>query len=179
MGSEMCIRDSPDSHGMNGPINSTWPAVTYDCVGAFVNASSSVATPHAKDPYGGTNLGTYVATLNINPSNWTRSFARTGYYDPYVYRSNLHVLTRHLVTKIEFDTSGKQIKATDVKFKSDPNSDEYTVKAGREVIVSGGAINTPQILQLSGIGDKNFLKSKGIDVVLESPAVGYLSLIHI
>mgnify|MGYP002722020936 FL=1 len=173
------ISPNPDSHGMNGPINSTWPAVTYECVGAFVNASSSVATPHAKDPYGGTNLGTYVATLNINPSNWTRSFARTGYYDPYVYRSNLHVLTRHLVTKIEFDTSGKQIKATDVKFKSDPNSDEYTVKAGREVIVSGGAINTPQILQLSGIGDKDFLKSKGIDVVLESPAVGYNLQDHI
>ena len=90
-----------------------------------------------------------------------------------MYRSNLHVLTQHLVTKINFDKSGKQLKATEVKFKSSPDSDEYTVKVGREAIISGGAINTPQILQLSGIGEKGFLKSKGIDAVLNLPGVGY------
>ena len=163
----------PNSHGKDGPIHASWPAVPFECTGAFINASVDVAAPFANDPYAGTNLGTYVATSNINPTNWTRSFSRTGYYDPIVYRSNLHVLTQHLVTKINFDKSGKQLKATEVKFKSSPDSDEYTVKVGREAIISGGAINTPQILQLSGIGEKGFLKSKGIDAVLNLPGVGY------
>ena len=163
----------PNSHGKDGPIHASWPAVPFECTGAFINASVDVAAPFANDPYAGTNLGTYVATSNINPTNWTRSFSRTGYYDPFVYRSNLHVLTQHLVTKINFDKSGKQLKATEVKFKSSPDSDEYTVKVGREAIISGGAINTPQILQLSGIGEKGFLKSKGIDAVLNLPGVGY------
>lgn len=167
------IESNSDSHGNKGPIQVSWPGQAYEACGAFVNTSSDNFSPFAQDAYSGFNIGTYAAMSTINPSNWTRSFARSGYYDPYVYRENLHVLTEHLVTKIDMDNSGKLAKATAVHYKAKPNGKEYTVKVGREAIVSGGAVNTPQILQLSGIGEKSFLESKQIGVVVDSPGVGY------
>ena len=73
--------------------------------------------------------------------------------------------TRAFVTKINFD--GR--RATGVTYKK--NGKERTINA-KEVILSGGAFNTPQLLQLSGIGDSEFLKSKGIEPRVHLPGVG-------
>ncbi|SHO78726.1 Uncharacterized protein MSYG_3073 [Malassezia sympodialis ATCC 42132] len=162
------------SHGGNGPIYVSYPGYTYPPVGDFINTSSTVAVPFTSNPDGGNNTGTFVATSNINPTNWTRSWSRSGYIDPNVARSNLVILTDHQATQILFDTSNsKNVKATGVKFKHDRNSREYTVNAGREVILSAGSINTPQLLQLSGIGDAKFLQSKKVNVAVDLPGVGY------
>ena len=167
------ISSEPGSHGTKGPIQVSWPGEIYDSIGAFIKAASKTGAPYVKDPYSGHNIGAYVALETLNPSNWTRSFSRSGYYDPYVYRKNLKVLTGHLVTKVEMEKGQKLAKATGVTYQAKPDGQTYHVKAGREVIMSGGAVNTPQILQLSGIGEKNFLNSKKIDVVVDSPGVGH------
>ena len=77
------------SHGTDGPIHTSWPAVTFDSVAAFVQAAAQVGVPFNPDPDSGNTTGAFVATSAINPGNWTRSFSRTGYLDPYIYRPNL------------------------------------------------------------------------------------------
>lgn len=167
------IEYESSSHGHNGPIHTTWPAVTYDPIGAFIRSSEAVAAPLNSDPYNGRNWGTYVAAATMKKSDWTRSYSRTGYIDPVASRSNLHVLTGHTVTKINFDRSDRNnVKATSVEYAASSGEATHTVHANREVIVSGGAINSPQILQLSGIGPSSLLNSLGIDVVVNLPGVG-------
>ncbi|HDA6487204.1 TPA: GMC family oxidoreductase N-terminal domain-containing protein, partial [Staphylococcus aureus] len=80
-------------------------------------------------------------------------------------RKNLTVETRAFVTEIHYE--GR--RATGVTYKK--NGKLHTIDA-KEVILSGGAFNTPQLLQLSGIGDSEFLKSKGIEPRVHLPGVG-------
>ncbi|WFC99585.1 hypothetical protein MYAM1_002330 [Malassezia yamatoensis] len=167
------IKYDASSHGSNGPIHTTWPAVTYKPIGAFIRAAQSAGTEFNNDPYNGQNWGTYVSAATIKKSDWTRSYSRTGYLDPVTSRSNLHVLTGHVATKIVFDQSNShKAKATGVEYATSSDGTRHTVYVNKEVIVSGGAINTPQILQLSGIGSKSLLSSVGIDTVVNLPGVG-------
>ena len=97
-----------------------------------------------------------------------RMSASRAYLRPALRRRNLDVETRAFVTKLIFDENNSK-KVTGVTFKK--NGKEHTVHAN-EVILSGGAFNTPQLLQLSGIGDSEFLKSKGIEPRMHLPGVG-------
>lgn len=98
---------------------------------------------------------------------------------------HLDIMLDTLATKVTFDTTGDKPRATGVEYMSgaslyraDPRSGSAQpegtghVKAAKEVIVAGGAYNTPQILKLSGVGPKEELEKFGIDVVLDLPGVG-------
>ena len=111
-------------------------------------SASVVSAPATNNPDSGNAWGTFVANSAINPGNWTRSTSRTGYIDPYTYRSNLVVLTGYMVSKINFDTSNKDsVKATSVDFMKKRGGKVHQVKAKREVILSAGSVNDPQILE--------------------------------
>ncbi|WFD33247.1 hypothetical protein MCUN1_000060 [Malassezia cuniculi] len=167
------IEYNDNSHGHNGPIYTSWPGYTYPPVGAFIRSAQKVSADFNNDPYNGESHGTYMSLSTINPSSWTRSFARTGYLDGVRGRRNLHVLTGHTVTKINFDRSdSNNVRATGVVYAAGAGQDSHTVNANKEVILSGGTINNPQILQLSGIGETGLLNSLGIDVVVDLPGVG-------
>ena len=100
-----------------------------------------------------------------------RSYSARAYYEPNKGRSNLTVLTNALVSKIDFEKSADaDAKATGVSFIVDGIT--HNVNAKREVIVCGGTINSPQILELSGIGSPDVLSQAGVDVVVSLPAVG-------
>lgn len=105
----------------------------------------------------------------MDPKIVQRSYARTGHFDG-INRSNHDVVTESHVTKIILEDG----IATGVIFRQGRgNSTTYTtVKANREVILSAGAIHSPQILQLSGIGPKKLLQSAGIDTRIDLPGVG-------
>lgn len=167
------IEYNTDSHGTNGPIYTSWPGYTYPPVGAFIRSAQKVSADFNNDPYNGKSDGTYVSLSTINPNSWTRSFSRTGYLDGHRGRKNLHVLTGHTVTKINFDRSNRNnVRATGVSYAAGAGEDSHTVHVNKEVILSAGTINDPQILQLSGIGESGLLKSHGIDVVVDLPGVG-------
>ncbi|MCQ9844266.1 GMC family oxidoreductase N-terminal domain-containing protein, partial [Staphylococcus aureus] len=97
--------------------------------------------------------------------NGRRVSASLAYLRPAMKRKNLTVQTRAFVTEINYE--GR--RATGVTFKK--NGKTHTVAAG-EVILSGGAFNTPQLLQLSGIGDSEHLNSLGIETRVHLPGVG-------
>ncbi|KAG4437134.1 hypothetical protein IFR05_007396 [Cadophora sp. M221] len=108
-----------------------------------------------------------------DPVTETRSYARTAHYDSVQERSNYAILTGHKVAKINFSTRRKSIIATSVRLVSrTDNSSVSTVTAKKEIILAAGAIHTPQIIQLSGIGPREVLKAAGVELVLDLPGVG-------
>ena len=120
------------------------------------------------DAWSGDHLGFYssLAAVDRTSDKGRRSYAATGYLRPNLGRQNLKVLTEALVTQINLDGNS----ATGVQFMH--NEQEYNVKASTEVILSGGVINSPQILELSGIGDPEILKAAGVECKIENKRVG-------
>src|SRR5699024_9222897 len=99
----------------------------------------------------------------------TRSSSSVSYLHPIMDRENLDILTEHWVTQILFDDDNR---ATGVKYPSNPFDRREPLTASREVIVSSGAIDTPKLLMLWGIGPADHLKETGVDVRVDSPGVG-------
>ncbi|KAH9954469.1 glucose-methanol-choline oxidoreductase, partial [Russula dissimulans] len=107
------------------------------------------------------------------PRSGTWSSTLTGYFETNANREDLVVLTGAEATKVFFKatTQGKAPRVAEaVEFIS--GGKKYTVKARREVIMSAGTFKTPQLLELSGIGDKNLLKQFGIETLIDLPGVG-------
>lgn len=169
------LKWNPASHGTSGNIMTGWPGKSYPFVQSFLTAVSNTGTPVNNDPDAGENWGAYLATSAIKAENWHRSSSRTGYLDPIdTERTNIHVLTGHQATKVLFDTADpNNVKATGVQYGTDANSPLLTVNAAKEVIISGGTINSPQLLQHSGIGDAAQLSPLGINSTVDLPGVGH------
>jgi choline dehydrogenase len=123
------------------------------------------------DPRDGLALGGYTNLINMDPQGRKRSYAATAYWLPAAARSNLDVLTGALVERILFEkkSEGKPV-ATGVRYST--NGETTEAKAGREVILCAGSFGSPQILELSGIGDPEILGKYGIDVVVANENVG-------
>ena len=100
-------------------------------VGDWTDTLSNVGIPTNTDAYGGDDSGGFVATSAINPSNWTRSYARSAYIDPLPPRSNLAILTGATVTRLIFgnSTDGNGNKnATAVEFATSRTATRKQVK---------------------------------------------------
>jgi choline dehydrogenase-like flavoprotein len=135
----------------------------------FKNAFTELDLPFVEEPAAGNAVGHFWCPSSINAKTMTRSSALYAYYDRVSHRSNLKLLAKHQVTEIMFD---KTLGATGVKATNRDNDHQVTFKASKEVILAAGAIFTPQILQLSGIGPKKVLAAAGVKTKLDLPAVG-------
>ena len=131
---------------------------------AFVEAAQQQGFTLNPDFNGESQEG--VGFYQITTRDGRRMSAARAYLHPALKRASCEIITRAQVTRILFD--GKT--ANGVEFVH--NNKTRQVKANREVIVSAGAINSPQILQLSGIGDPDLLKQYGISPRVDLPGVG-------
>ena len=155
----------PDKyHGDKGPLKLTTPKNENPLFGAFFESVQEAGYPLTDDVNGAQQEGFGKFDQTIYRGR-RRSAARS-YLHPVKNRPNLTVLTKAMVHRILFD--GK--KATGVEFKKGRKT--YNIEAKREVILCGGAINSPQLLQLSGIGNAEELKDHGIRPVHNLPGVG-------
>src|SRR3954470_22683470 len=102
--------------------------------------------------YGGDTFGAEVSTSCINPSNWTRSYSRSGYLDPLPDRGNYDVLANAHVTRLVFDksSSSDNLTASAVEYTMDNGTTTLSVKVKKEVILAGGTIGSPAVLLHSG-----------------------------
>jgi choline dehydrogenase-like flavoprotein len=120
----------------------------------------------------GKNTGCWTSLVSVDPRNATRSYAAAAYYRPNASRPNLVVLTEAEVQKVllkeEADAAGW--KAEGVSFTH--GGVQFSAFASREVIVSAGSVQSPQILELSGIGGSATLGAAGIPVKVDNPNVG-------
>lgn len=126
------------------------------------------------DPYSGQNWGAYVATSCINPTNWTRSYSRSGYLDALSPRSNYAVLANAQVTRLLFNSSSpaNNLTANAVEYTLDGGATKLTVNVNKEVILAGGSVGSPTVLLYSGVGPKDVLSAAGIPILSELPGVG-------
>ncbi|MBE1582096.1 choline dehydrogenase [Nonomuraea angiospora] len=157
---ENCLAD-PDTpwRGHGGPLVLERGAASTPLYDAFFEAVQQAGYPLTDDVNGYRQEG--FARFDRNIRRGRRLSAARAYLHPVMKRPNLTVKTRVLVTKVVFDGT----RAVGVEF------DGGRVRAG-EVILCGGAINSPQLLQLSGIGNAEELRKLGIDVVHDLPGVG-------
>ncbi|KIM78152.1 GMC oxidoreductase [Piloderma croceum F 1598] len=166
--------------GINGPIKTCSQKVYTDNVPAFIQACNTLEIPTNANPYGGHTFGVYDVRKNVDLETGKRVDAAEAYYVPVASRNDLKVVTGAHATKIEFkrksDGDGKLI-ASGVHFVVDGNS--FVANASKEVILSAGAIQTPQLLELSGIGNATRLAGFGIQPLIDLPSVGENLIDHI
>jgi choline dehydrogenase len=124
----------------------------------------------SKDPRSGSAIGGFNQVNTVDPKLKRRSYAARDYYEPNASRPNISLLTHALVSKIEIEETDGDARACGVQFIIDQT--KHSVKVNREVIVCGGAINSPQILELSGIGRSEILENAGVQVIVENAGVG-------
>ncbi|KAI1796681.1 GMC oxidoreductase [Ganoderma leucocontextum] len=171
--SEGGIQYVASSRGTDGPVHVSYPGFMLPVVGNWTTALANIGVDVSQDAYNGDAWGAYVASSSINPSNWTRSYARSAYIDPLAPRSNLAILPNATVTRIIFDTSNaKNLTATGVEWASADGASKQTINVKKEVILAGGTVGSPQVLQLSGVGPSDVLKAAGVDTLLDLPGVG-------
>lgn len=118
----------------------------------------------------GDAVGRFWVPSSEHPINRTRSYARYAYYDPIASRPNYHLLIGHKVEKLIL-SSTNEVEAV-IFYQRDHPEEKMTVKATKEVVLAAGAVHSPQILQLSGVGPKNVLETANIDVKVDAPGVG-------
>ena len=162
--SEHQERGASAHHGVGGPLNVSDVTTRHEVSDAVVEACVEAGIPRNTDVNGEDQEG--VSYYQLTVKNGQRCSAAVAYLHPAMGRANLTVETRALTTRVIFE--GK--RAVGVEYLQ--NGVRKTARARREVILSGGAINSPQLLQLSGIGPGELLRDHGIEVVADLPGVG-------
>ena len=158
-------RGADEFHGADGPLSVSNMRIQRPICDAWVAAAQAAGYPFNPDYNGMTQEG--VGYFQLTTKNGRRCSAAVAYLKPIRGRNNLQVITKALVSRIELD--GK--KVTGVAYR-DASGSEKIVSARREVILSGGAINSPQVLMLSGIGDPDTLTQNGITPIHSLKGVG-------
>jgi len=166
----------PKMNGTSGPIQVSYADETFygPLQKAWPETFKNLKVPATGDHISGTLTGGYINPCAVDMKTRQRSYAASAYYTPEVAkRPNLDVITEALAEKIVFDkaAAGGEAVATGAQFKA-KDGKSHTIKVRKEVIVCTGSITSPQILELSGIGDAKLLQSHGIDVVVDNPHVG-------
>lgn len=149
--------------GHNGPLYLEKGPAKNPLFKAFFDAAVAAGFKRTDDVNGYSQEG--FGPFDKNVKNGRRWSSSTAYLHPVMNRKNLTIMTRHQVHRVIFEGD----KAVGVVAQRGKKITEYRAK---NVVLCGGAINTPQVLQLSGIGPAELLKKHGIPVVKDLPGVG-------
>ncbi|KIX92842.1 uncharacterized protein Z520_11506 [Fonsecaea multimorphosa CBS 102226] len=161
-----------ENHGLDGPIHTsfnTLPLMPLEEAVYYAGIKASGLHAPLVDPWAGDHLGFYRSLGTVYRSGLNkgkRSYAARSYLEPVLDRPNLHVLCNAHVTKIQLHGN----RAVGAEF--DHRAKHYNVRAKREVLLCAGALSSPHLLQLSGIGNRELLERAGIECQVESPQVG-------
>jgi len=162
--SEHNSRGANAVHGGDGPLWSSDIEEKSELMEAIIRGAEEIGVPRTDDFNAGKQEG--VGYYQLFTHNGWRNSAAVAYLKPARSRKNLRIETNAHATGLILE--GR--KAVGVRYRQDGAM--RTVRASREVILSAGSLQSPQLLQLSGIGPANLLKKNGIDVVHELKGVG-------
>ena len=157
-------RGADEFHGVGGPLSVSDIRDEREICSAFIDAADEAGIPRNDDFNGADQEG--AGHFQTTTANGRRCSAAVAYLKPVRKRPNLRIETDAQVLKIRFD--GK--RATGVEYRQ--NGRDHHVDVAGEIVLAGGAVNSPQLMQLSGVGPADHLRDLGIDVVLDSPGVG-------
>lgn len=157
-----------DWHGHGGEWRIEKQRLHWDILDAFANAMNQLGIPNTDDFNRGDNYG--VGYFEVNQKAGWRWNAAKAFLRPALKRPNLTVWTEATVHKLNFDLNGASKRCTGIELSH--NGQTLRIQARHEVILSAGAIGSPQLLQLSGVGAASVLQDKGITLVHELQGVG-------
>ncbi|KAG9047354.1 hypothetical protein FS837_002515, partial [Tulasnella sp. UAMH 9824] len=181
-------------NGVSGPVQVSYNDWYSDITEPYLKTINNLGIPLNLNPESGDATGVYNGKTSVDRTTGRRSYAANTYHKIASTRSNYYVILGAEATKIL--TTGSSLKrddaatsdatsdsatadsaahpsgvtATGVTFKVGSNT--YTAKVKKEVVVSAGSLKTPQLLELSGIGNKTLLKKYGITPLVDLPGVG-------
>ena len=150
-----------DFHAKGGPLGVSMPAAPLPICDAFIEAAGQIGIPRTTDVNGSKQDG--AGYYQLTQRNARRSSASMAFLDPVKQRANLTIQKNSQVHRIVINKE----RATGVEM-----TDGQTITADREVLLCSGAIGSPRLLQLSGIGPADQLASLGIEVKFDQPEVG-------
>lgn len=162
--SESYSQGDPFWHGHNGPLSVTELRHTSPISTSFVRSAEALGLPQVTDFNQSQREG--LGFYQVTQAKGQRCSTAKAFLSANPDRANLTVMTQVLVEKILF----KQLVATGVQVKNAQQT--IQIKARKEVILCAGAVNSPQLLMLSGIGSKQSLQELGIEPLVDLPGVG-------
>ncbi|XP_045771193.1 glucose dehydrogenase [FAD, quinone]-like [Maniola jurtina] len=163
--------DNREYHGQDGFLNIEHAPFRTSKGKAWVKGAQELGFKY-NDHNGAMPAG--VSFLQLSMKNGTRHSSSRAYLHPINKRKNLHLTKVSMVTKLIFDNTKTKVIGVELEKRGK----RYKILAKKEVILSAGAINSPQLLMLSGIGPRNDLESLNIPVIKDLP-VGYNLMDHI
>ncbi|KAF2464125.1 choline dehydrogenase [Lindgomyces ingoldianus] len=156
------------AYGGSGPVQLSYPDFQWPGIEIEWNAWGDLGLTVEKEGANGNAVGRFWVPSSQDPKSQTRSDARLAHFERVKRRSNYHLLTLHKVTKLNF----ANLAAIGVTIRSRQNATVQFVAARKEVVLAAGAIHTPQLLQLSGIGPSSILTAAGVNTILDLGGVG-------
>ncbi|KAK3939887.1 alcohol oxidase [Diplogelasinospora grovesii] len=187
---EYHINPDMSVHGTSGPLQVTYPKYLYNQSSNFLQGLSELGIPLLADPNAGTTTaGGMIIPASMTVANQSRADARTAYLDPVLddARPNLHLASEQTVTRVLLlgaDARAHNIptppfpgglrRAYGVEFASTANNTtrRQNVTCTREVILAAGAVLSPVLLQVSGVGPARVLQGLNVTVEVDLPGVG-------
>lgn len=164
MKSEHQVRGADDYHGSDGPLWVSDTTESNELCDAFIGAGQAIGIPHNEDFNGARQEG--VGYFQLTTRKGWRCSSAVAYLRPIRRRRNLRIETNALCTGLLMEGS----RVVGVRYRQ--HGRDHDVTAGRETILAAGALQSPQIMQLSGIGDPAMLAEHGIAVNHALPEVG-------
>jgi len=163
----------PDAHSTGGPLGVSVRAPVLQAAREFVEAAEAAGIP--RGDYNGSNRGGADGVVSLLQTS-TRDGKRSSTYRAFLEgeverRPNLTMITGAQVTRVRLDGDSGAMRATGVEYRR-ANGEFAVAHARKEVIVSGGAVGSPHLLLLSGIGPRRELESVGVRCLVDSPDVG-------
>lgn len=162
--SEDFSRGADEHHGAGGLLHVTADYEPHPVTRSIIEAAQQAGHPYNDDTNSGNQEG--VAFVDLNTKDGKRHSTAVAFLRPALDRNNLTLITNARVHRVEIEDG----RATGVTYMQDNKL--HTVKAAKEVIVCGGAVESPRILMLSGVGPKAELEKVGIKVKVDLPGVG-------
>jgi choline dehydrogenase len=156
-------------HGAGGELRVEERRVSWEILDVWREAAAECGIPKIAEFNRGDNFGS--AYFQVNQRRGVRWSATRAFLRPVLHRRNLKVLTHAHAMRIRVETRETIRRATGVELRS-PHTGPGVVEARREVVLAAGAIGSPQILQLSGIGPAALLRQFGLSVAHDLPGVG-------
>jgi choline dehydrogenase-like flavoprotein len=164
----------PEVNGFEGPLKTGWAKtlMTGDFSNILNETYASLGVPWNKDINGGKMRGYNRLPSTIDPEANVREDAGRAYYYPIANRTNLHLYPNTMAQRIVWASGSSIPTASGVEVLGSNSSAPYAISANAEVILSAGALSSPVLLELSGIGNPTILNKYNISVVVDLPTVG-------
>ncbi len=162
--SENYHKGPSEMHGTDGEWRVEAQRLSWPVLDAFRAAAEEIGIPTTDDFNTGTNEG--VGYFEVNQKRGVRWNTAKAFLRPVADRPNLKVLTQAITTGLAFD--GRRVSGVELLVKGEPSS----ASAGKEVVLAAGSINSPKLLELSGVGRGDVLQPLGIPVRHELNGVG-------